>query len=318
MYHPTGRVLTVLEILQFRPGITGPELADRLEVDVRTVRRYVAKLQDVGIPVEATPGRYGGYRLRPGYKLPPLVFTQDEAATMVLALFSSRVVDLGVAPATVAAAVSKITRVLPERAQSRLKALSDLIVIQSDGDGQSVSSETLIELSQAIQERKTLDLTYTSDRGVTTRRIVEPYGLVTRRGRWYLVAYCRLRSDYRIFRVDRAAEVRVRGEGFRATDEFDCRAFAEDSLNSSSGGVAYVVQFECSADELRRRVGRAFGTIRERADGAAGVSFAAMTDDFAYEARFLAGLGLPFTVVQPPELSDAVRRLARRLEASVR
>src|SRR5437016_13753249 len=95
MYHPTSRVLTVLELIQSRPSITGPELAERLEMDVRTVRRYITHLQDVGIPVEANIGRDGGYRLRPGFKLPPLIFMEDEATTIMLGLLGSTWRELG-------------------------------------------------------------------------------------------------------------------------------------------------------------------------------------------------------------------------------
>src|SRR3954451_11840021 len=99
MYHPTTRVLTVLELLQSRSRMSGAELAERLEVDRRTVRRYVTRLRDLGVPVESEPGRYGGYRLRPGYKLPPMMFTEDEALALVFGLLLSRRVAFGDASA---------------------------------------------------------------------------------------------------------------------------------------------------------------------------------------------------------------------------
>lgn len=106
MYHPTSRVLTVLELLQSRPSISGPELAARLEMDVRTVRRYIMHLQDVGIPVEATIGRYGGYRLRSGFKLPPLMFTEEEATAIVLGLLASTWLSIGQAPVAIEGALA--------------------------------------------------------------------------------------------------------------------------------------------------------------------------------------------------------------------
>src|ERR1700720_2508387 len=108
MYHPTSRVLTVLELLQSRPLITGPELAARLEMDVRTVRRYISHLQDVGIPIESNIGRYGGYRLRPGFKLPPLMFTEEEATAIIVGLLISRRVGFGDAAPAVEGALAKI------------------------------------------------------------------------------------------------------------------------------------------------------------------------------------------------------------------
>src|SRR3954454_14144537 len=113
MYHPTTRLLTVLELLQTYPRLSGPELAARLEVDVRTVRRYIMMLQDLGIPVEGEIGRYGGYALRPGYKLPPLMFTEDEVVALTVGLLMARQVGLGTNSTAVAGALAKLERVLP-------------------------------------------------------------------------------------------------------------------------------------------------------------------------------------------------------------
>src|SRR5438105_12010948 len=124
MYHPTSRVLTVLELLQSRPSITGSELAARLEMDVRTVRRYITHLQDVGIPVEANIGRYGGYRLRPGFKLPPLLFTEEEATAIMLGLLGTSWLEIGQSSVAVEGALAKVSRVLPLHARERLTAMS--------------------------------------------------------------------------------------------------------------------------------------------------------------------------------------------------
>ena len=123
MYHPTTRVLTVLELLQSRAQFSGAELAERLEVDRRTVRRYVSTLQDLGVPVESEAGRYGGYRLRPGYKLPPMMFTEEEALALILGLLLSRRVGLVDAAPAVEGALAKIDRVLPDRLRGRVQAV---------------------------------------------------------------------------------------------------------------------------------------------------------------------------------------------------
>ena len=119
MYHPTSRVLTVLELLQSRPFISGPELAARLEMDVRTVRRYITHLQDVGIPVEANTGRYGGYRLRPGFKLPPLMLTEEEATAIMLGLLGTSWLEIGQSSVAIEGALAKVSRVLPRHARER-------------------------------------------------------------------------------------------------------------------------------------------------------------------------------------------------------
>ena len=122
MYHPTTRVLAVLELLQARGRLSGPELAERLEVDLRTVRRYVTMLQDLGIPVEAERGRHGGYRLRPGFRLPPLVFSDDEALALTLGLLSARRLGLATSAATVEGAMAKLDSVLPADVRARTSA----------------------------------------------------------------------------------------------------------------------------------------------------------------------------------------------------
>src|SRR5260370_11729740 len=124
MYKSTNRVMTVGELMQSRPSITGPELAERLEMDVRTVRRYITHLQDVGIPVEANIGRHGGYRLRPGFKLPPLIFTEEEATAIMLGLLASEWLSIGQSPTAIQGALAKVSRVLPLPARERLQAVS--------------------------------------------------------------------------------------------------------------------------------------------------------------------------------------------------
>src|SRR5229473_7113270 len=164
MYFPTTRVLTVLELLQSHQQLSGPEIAERLEVNTRTVRRYVTMLQDLGIPVEAERGRHGAYRLRPGFKLPPLMFTEEEALALTLGLLAARKLGLAVAAPAVEGALAKIERVLPQA------------------------------LCQAVQEGRQVELGYQAWQAEITQRIVELYGLVCRSGFWYAVGYCHLRE----------------------------------------------------------------------------------------------------------------------------
>src|SRR6202140_165404 len=159
MYHPTSRVLTVLELLQSRPSISGPELAARLEMDVRTVRRYITHLQNVGIPVEANIGRLGGYRLRPGFKLPPLLFTEEEATAIMLGLLGTSWLEIGQSPVAVEGALAKVSRVLPLRAKERLQAMSSHLFFFSPQQETRPDVSLLIGLSEAIgqQQRVAID-----------------------------------------------------------------------------------------------------------------------------------------------------------------
>src|SRR2546430_6778216 len=131
MYFPTTRVLTILELLQSCQQLSGPELAERLEVNTRTVRRYITMLQDLGIPVEGTRGRYGAYRLRPGFKLPPLMFSEDEALALVLGLLAARRLGLTLAAPATEGALAKVERVLPLALRERVRAVEETLVIEA-------------------------------------------------------------------------------------------------------------------------------------------------------------------------------------------
>src|SRR5947209_7485190 len=178
MYHPTTRVLTVLELLQSRPQLNGAALAERLEVDRRTVRRYVSILQDLGVPVESESGRYGGYRLRPGYKLPPMMFNEEEALALVLGLILSRRIGLGGAAPAVEGALAKLDRVMPDRLRGRVQAIQGALAFTAYREADSVADPAaLLLLSSAAQNNRRVWLRY---RGAAeeTEREVDPYGVV--------------------------------------------------------------------------------------------------------------------------------------------
>ncbi len=307
MYHPTGRVLTVLELLQSRPGLTGPELAARLETDVRTVRRYVSKLQDVGIPVEARAGRYGGYRLRPGFKLPPLIFSEQEATAIVLGLLGNTWLEVGQSQAAVEGALSKITRVLPQAARDRVLAMSSVTFLSPDRDDSKPDASLLMLLSEAVQSHLCVTLGYRSERGELTHRTVEPYGLVGRAGKWYLVGWCRLRVDYRTFRLDRIQTIEQSQERFTKNEGFDFRAYAIKQLDNYPINHHLKVIFKAPIAKVRERVAPSLGTFTETPEG---VLFHWPIDDLDYGARYLVARGIPFVVQEPAEFRDVLRKLA--------
>jgi len=310
MYHPTGRVLTVLELLQSRPGLSGRQLASRLETDVRTVRRYVAKLQDVGIPVESSPGRYGGYALRPGYKLPPLIFDEHEAAAIVLGLLGSQWLEIAQRPAAVDGALSKITRVLPEATRRRVIALSSAMSLSSTNDETRPNASLVILLSDCINRRQPVDLDYISESEERTHRTVEPYGLVGRQGKWYLVGFCKLRADYRVFRVDRVVKAAPRKDTFVPNARFDFRAHALEYLENRKAKWRLKVVFKAPLKTARTRIPASFGSLTEVPGG---VRLEWPVNDLDYGARYLVGRGIPFMVEDPPELRATLRRIAKEI-----
>ncbi|MGH2587001.1 MAG: helix-turn-helix transcriptional regulator, partial [Dehalococcoidia bacterium] len=225
MYQPTTRLLTILELLQARSQLSAAELARRLEVDARSVRRYVTMLQDMGIPIEAVHGRYGGYRLRPGYKLPPLIFTEEEALAVTLGLSAARWLGLSTAAPATEGALAKLERVLPLPVAERIRALQDTIgFTRPAGDPAPTAGDLLLTLSIAAQRRQRIRIRYQAGDGAGSEREVDPYGLVFHDARWYLTGFDHRSGEQRIFRVDRVLEAEPRDEAFQRPADFDAAA----------------------------------------------------------------------------------------------
>lgn len=310
MYHPTTRVLTVLELLQSHQRLTGPELASRLEVNARTARRYITMLQDMGVPIEAERGRYGAYRLRPGFRLPPLMFSEDEALAVTLGLLAARRLGLAVAAPSVEGALAKIDRVLPANLRQRLKAVQSSLVLELARAESPPSSEMVVEMSSAAQEGRRVLMRYRNDRGDETERGFDPYGIVVRQGRWYTVGRCHLRGDMRMFRLDRVIALRPTPESFERPDDFDCAAYVIHSLATMPNTWAVEVLLHTTLADARRRISPVFGTLEEVADG---VLLRAYGDHLSWMARELVSAGVPLRVIEPPALRDELRRLAEQV-----
>lgn len=310
MYHPTSRVLTVLELLQSRPSISGPELAARLEMDVRTVRRYITHLQDVGIPVEATIGRYGGYRLRPGFKLPPLMLTEEEATAIMLGLLGTSWLEIGQSSVAVEGALAKVSRVLPLHARERLKAMATHLFFFSPRQEARPDVSLVITLSEAIGQQQRIAMDYHSHYDQVTHRKVEPYGMVGWNGHWYLVGYCCLRQDYRTFRLDRIQRVEVLEEPFERAEDFDCRAYMMKQYGESSARWHVEVEFQAALSTVQQKIPASYGQLSATPTG---VLFQSHVDDLEGQARYLMSLNLPFVLHYPAELREALLRLAERM-----
>jgi|SRR5579883_2705163 predicted DNA-binding transcriptional regulator YafY len=308
MYHPTSRVLAVLELLQSRPSITGPELAARLEMDVRTIRRYIAHLQDVGIPIEGNIGRYGGYRLRPGFKLPPLMLTEEEAMAVVLGLLASSWLELEQSSLAIEGALAKVSRVLPMHARERLQAVSSHLVLFPHNQQERPDASLLIDLSQAIHASQRIAIDYRSHRKESTHRKVEPYGISGWRGHWYLGGYCCLRQGYRTFRLDRIQRVEILDETFEKADDFDFEAFLKERYDRR--GIPVEVEFQADLATVQQRIPTLYGTLTPTSTG---VLLQDQYDNLEGMARYLMTLNLPFVVHRPPELREALRRLGERM-----
>ncbi|HZU71121.1 MAG TPA: YafY family protein [Ktedonobacteraceae bacterium] len=310
MYHPTSRVLAVLELLQARPSITGPELAARLEMDVRTVRRYIMHLQDVGIPVEASIGRYGGYRLRPGFKLPPLMFTEEEATAVVLGLLASSWLEVGQSPVAIEGAMAKVSRVLPQRVRERLQAVTTHLILPTQQQESRPDASLLLNLSESIAQCQRVTLDYCSHANEVTHRKVEPYGIIGWRGYWYLVGYCCMRQDYRTFRLDRIQQIEYLTEPFERDETFDCQAYVAKQYGRTSGGFDIKVEFQAPLSILQQKIPASYGSLTATPTG---TLLQSQYDDLDGMARYLMILNLPFVVHEPVELREALLRLSEQM-----
>lgn len=310
MYFPTTRVLTILELLQSRVRMSGPELAERLEVNTRTVRRYITMLQDLGIPVEAERGRYGSYRLRPGFKLPPLMFTEDEALALTLGLLAARRLGLTSATPAVEGALAKIERVLPLALRERVQAVQETLILDFANAGPTPRTNIVITLCTAMQAQRRVLMRYASFSGEESERAVDLYGLVYRPGYWYAVGYCHLRQDLRVFRLDRVAEAQMGPETYTRPIDFDAVEYVTHALAMTPRTWPVEVLLDASLEEARQYISPVTANLEQTP---AGLLLHCSTGNLAWFAHLLADLPFAFTVRQPPELRAELQKLAARI-----
>ncbi len=313
----TSRLLALLELLQDRPHATGRELAEAVGVDARTLRRYVAALQELGVPVEGQRGVGGGYRIRPGYRLPPLMLRDEEIVAVVVGLLAARASRLPAPAEAVEGALAKIYRVLPPTLRRQVGALEAAVLFSGSGDVEPARGDVVLELSDAIRRGRRVRTRYTSHDQTVTERQLSPYGLVIHCGRWYLAAYDHGRQDLRTFRVDRMRRVLIE-PGLSAAEppaEFEPVEYVRRSLRLVPWTHEVSVVLELPLETARARLPETFGTLTA-ADG--GSRLEARAESLDWVARVLAGLGCPFAIENPDELRTAVAALADAIELSAR
>ncbi|TDU77702.1 putative DNA-binding transcriptional regulator YafY [Streptomyces sp. KS 21] len=306
-----ARLLTLLSLLQTPREWPGSELAERLRVSARTIRRDIERLRELGYPVEATLGAEGGYRLVAGAAMPPLLLDDEEAVAIAVGLRAGAGHAIeGVEEASVRA-LAKLEQVLPGRLRRRVGALQSATIAVTRGDGASVDPRTLTTMASAVAGPERLRFAYRARDGADSRRLVEPYRLVSTGSRWYLVAYDLDREDWRTFRVDRVAEPFATGARFTPRElPMEAAEFVRRGLR---GGETYAVEvsFAGPAEALP-------GWLRAEAESeGAGcrVRFPS-ADSPEWVAARLALVGIPFTVHAPDVLAAAARALAARLTSA--
>jgi len=312
MYHPTTRVLAVLELLQTHGRMSGAELAARLEIGGRTLRRYIVTLEEMGIPITTERGRHGGYALMAGFKLPPMMFTDDEALALSIGLLAARGLGLAEAAPAVASAQAKLERIMPANLKQRLSAIGETVKLDLSQATSPDNNGALITLSAAAQNRQRVHLHYRSAQGDDSEREVDTYGLAYRGGRWYVAGMCHLRQDVRSFRLDRIGQVQLLAQRFTRPPAFDALAHLSASVATIARAFAIEVLLKSDLASAREHLSDAIGIFEQTDEG---VLLHNQSDDLDWFARQLARLPFAFEIRQPPALRDAVRICAERLLA---
>ncbi|MFF9410729.1 helix-turn-helix transcriptional regulator [Streptomyces anandii] len=310
-----ARLLQLLSLLQTPREWPGGELAERLGVSRRTVRRDVDRLRELGYPVQASRGSDGGYRLVAGKAMPPLVVDDEEAVAIAVGLRAGAGHAIeGVDEASVRA-LAKLEQVLPARLRHRVSTLQAATTPLTSGDGASVAPETLTVMASAVAGRERLRFAYRAGDGTGTRRVTEPYRLVSTGRRWYLVAYDLDRADWRTFRVDRVSEPFATGARFtpRELPTGSAAEYLRQSMYRRQETYAFTVAFAEPAERVAARLPAWLGTP-EPLEGGEGCVLRSTTGDMVeWLAVRLAMLGYEFTVREPAELVEAVGKLGARL-----
>jgi predicted DNA-binding transcriptional regulator YafY len=309
---PTARALLALELLQSSPGITADRLADKLGVSERAARRYVGILREAGMPIESERGPYGGYRVGRGLRLPPLVFNSAEALGLVMAVLDGHH-DASDPTDPVGSALAKILRALPEGVAAQADAVRLTTAPAPDRSAARPDPGTTSALVDACANRRRVRLGYRSEAGSEWTTEVEPWAVVVRHGRWYLLCRSPRTDARRAYRIDRVRSVDVLDEAFDPPADLDPVTTLEEHL---AMGWEYEVEVivEAPIDEVRHCVARTIGRLEALDDGT--TRLVGSTSNPAWYAEQLAALPAPFRIVRCPELADAAGTIGRRLLAA--
>ena len=309
---PTARALLALELLQGSPGITADRLADNLDVSERAARRYVAILREAGIPIESVRGPYGGYRVGRGVRLPPLMFDAAEALGLVMAVLDGHHVASDPAD-PVGAALGKIMRALPEPVAAQAEAVRHATAPAPDRAAARPDPGTTSALVQACSDRRRVRIGYRSEAGREWVTDVEPWAVVVRHGRWYLLCRSPANDATRAYRVDRVRGVDVLDETFTPPVLLDPVATLEEHL---AAGWEYDVEvvIDAPADAVARCIPRTLGRLTP-VDGDTARLVGSTSNPWWY-AEQLAAMPAPYRIVECPELRHAARAIGERLVAA--
>ncbi len=313
---PTSRILAMLELLQDRPGMSGPALAGELGVTTRTIRRYVVTLQDMGIPVEPAAGRTGGYWLRPGFRLPPLMFSADEAIGLSVALLGTRTSSTDELPIPVTQALAKIERVLPKELADQIATIRDgFTVAEMEWAARDAFPDptVLARVTQSAMSHQRCWIRYGRPDGDQTAREIDPYGVLLYSGLWYVHGWCHLRKATRTFRVDRIRRIDVLPRRFDPPAGFDVQDAVMRSIASARTGWRIDIEIAAPVEEVRCWVPRSIA-ILDPID-ANTTRMIGGTENLDWFATRLGELPFPMRINGPAELGPKLREIGERMLA---
>lgn len=316
--HPTTRVLALLELLQTHGQISGAALSAKLGVDGRTLRRYIVMLEKMGIPITAEMGRHGGYSLVAGFKLPPMMFTDDEALALSVGLLAARHLGVGAgaglahaAPA-VASAQAKLERIMPANLKARVRSIDESVKLDLRHSSQPnvpADNAVLVLLSAAAQVRNRVRIHYRDPQQRETERDFDCYGLIYRSGCWYAAGMCHLRRGLRTFRLDRITQAAELTTQFKRPDGFDALTHLVSGIATLPREHLIEVLLRTDLKSARAQLMPTIGLFVQRDDG---VLIRCQADDLNWFAGELARLPFDFEIIAPTALRNALKKCGTR------
>lgn len=313
MLETSARLLRLLSLLQAHREWSGADLADRLGVTPRTVRRDIERLRELGYPVHSAPGTAGGYQLGAGAELPPLLLDDEEAVAVAIGLRTAAAGGVAGIEETSVRALAKLEQVLPARLRRRVSTLNTFTVPLVNGAGPRVDAAVLTELAAACRDSQQLRFEYAAHDGTVSRRTVEPHRLVSAQRRWYLVAWDTGRGDWRTFRADRITPTPPHGPRVapRTPPAEDLAAYVSEGVSRAVYAVSATVLLHVPLEEAAQRVSPLAGAL-EAVDGSTCLLRAGAANPDALVV-FLMMTGFDFEVREPPELLAHIREIRDRL-----
>lgn len=307
-----ARLLSLLSLLQARSEWPGLELRERLGVSARTVRRDVQRLRELGYPIESMTGPAGGYKLRAGAAMPPLLLDDEEAIAVAIGLRTAARSAVQGIEETALRALVKLEQVLPAHLRRRVSALSEATSTPSSQASVAVDARALTLLALAYRDRELVRFTYNAREGEATKRLVEPHALVTLGRRWYLVAWDPGRGAWRTFRVDRVSEPKLAGRRFsiRNIPGGDPAAFVRKSISTLTYRYEATVTYQAPLDRVRARLPVGWGAVRAIDEHTC--RYQTSDDDLDWLAFRIGMVGVDFSVQGSPELLASLARIGRR------